>query len=181
MSGKAQLINQQSGTVSIKAAVQINNNGGSPSLQNAGTISNDAGAGTTSLNLPVTIQATGTIVATVGQFNFSDLTNNGALTPTAAPANVIVSGAFTQGSTGTLNLKVGGTVSCTTADDIAVNGLATLAGTLSVTVANCLPSQKLTILSFGTRSGTFTTVRDAPFSPTPVYDDVNRVVQLQAG
>jgi hypothetical protein len=72
-----------------------------------------------------------------------------------------IGGTYTQTATGVLNVEVGGASNCPAADQLAVAGKATLAGTLAISLTDgCHPStgQPFTILTFGSRAADFTNV-----------------------
>jgi hypothetical protein len=122
-----------------------------------------------------TLQGSGTIVA--------DVVNSGAImvAGTGATGTLVIasnsslgiSGNYTQNSGGTLDMEIGG---ASQYDKLQVAGLATLAGTLNVTLLNGFtPSsgQVFSLLTYGSRSNTFTTLNLPSFGGTwnPQYDN----------
>ncbi|MGD0517878.1 MAG: PEP-CTERM sorting domain-containing protein [Thermoguttaceae bacterium] len=89
----------------------------------------------------------------------NSLSNSGKISSmTAAPGLLTVSGAFTQTSTGTLNIELGGTTAGSTYDKISVTGAATLAGTLNLDLVNGFTptvGETFDIITCSSQSGTF--------------------------
>jgi uncharacterized repeat protein (TIGR01451 family) len=86
-----------------------------------------------------------------------DLQNNATVSPGSTPptCTITVTGNYTQGATGALNIELGGV---STYDKLAVGGTATLDGTLNVSLINgYTPNNGDTfpVLTFATRSGDF--------------------------
>jgi hypothetical protein len=82
---------------------------------------------------------------------------------------LVINGDFTQGSFGTLKADVGGTTAGTGYDQLQISGAATLAGTLNVsTIGGFLPSSGdvFTVLTFGSRSGTFGSITGTLMTPS---------------
>ena len=84
------------------------------------------------------------------------LTNNGALGVGGSVGTLKVTGGYTQGATGLLKMELGGN-NPGEYDLFEVGGLATLAGTLSVTEISpySLTGNNLDIVTYGSRSGAF--------------------------
>jgi hypothetical protein len=102
-----------------------------------------------------TLTGSGTIVGNV--------TNGGTFTPggDGTIGTVNIQGSYTQTSSGTLKIDVGGTTSGTD-DQVNVTGAATLGGTLNVNIVNGFaPTRGSTlvtqVMTFGSRSGDFAT------------------------
>jgi hypothetical protein len=99
----------------------------------------------------------------------SSLTNTGTLELGSGSA-LKVSGAFTQTSAGTLIDVLEGSASSGDYGALAVSGESTLAGTLHVSVQGFTPSigDVYTLLTYGSRSGNFTTLQGVQptFYPT---------------
>ena len=87
------------------------------------------------------------------------LTNNGTLGVGGSVGKLKVTGGYTQGATGLLKMELGGN-NPGDYDLLEVGGLATLAGTLSVTEISpySLVGNNLDILTYGARSGSFNTL-----------------------
>jgi len=85
-----------------------------------------------------------------------DLENAGYVCPGDSPGIISVSGDYTQTSTGTLYIELGGTTLGTEYDQLAVTGTATLDGTLYV-ITTFTPDygQTFTIMTYGSHSGEF--------------------------
>ncbi|MEY2562489.1 MAG: hypothetical protein QOH88_682 [Verrucomicrobiota bacterium] len=63
--------------------------------------------------------------------------NNGAIfAPGFSPGKITIEGNYFQGANGVLNMEIGGTAPGTEYDQLKVNGTATLAGTLNITLIN---------------------------------------------
>ena len=91
----------------------------------------------------------------------ANVVNDGVLSPGDSPGTLTINGAYTQDSTGILNLEIGGTTAGTQYDQLHVSGLATLAGTGNVSLVNGFGSttgQTFQVISFGSLNGTFTTI-----------------------
>jgi hypothetical protein len=87
-----------------------------------------------------------------------DWSNSGSLT-VASNSTLTVNGAFTQTAAGSLNVQLGGTAAGQFSQ-ISVTGLATLDGTLNVTLVNGFTpaaGNTFQIMPFGSRSGDFAT------------------------
>jgi hypothetical protein len=90
----------------------------------------------------------------------ANVVNNGTFTiaPSSNVQAVSISGNYTQGSTGSLNMEIGGPSSY---DQLNVTGSATLAGTLGLTLINAynpngLCQVNFTVMNFASRTGTMT-------------------------
>jgi hypothetical protein len=73
-----------------------------------------------------TLNGSGTLVG--------DLNNAGIVAPGASPGKITVTGDYTQTTTGSLEIEIGGTTAETQYDVLVVEGSAALAGTLEVTL-----------------------------------------------
>lgn len=110
---------------------------------------------TSSFSIPSgeTFSGSGTIEA--------NLTNAGTLSPGSSPGTITIDGDFTQESTGTLAIELGGTTSGTQYDQLVVTGEAVLDGTLDVSLYNEFsPSlgESFTILTYTSHTGSFDTL-----------------------
>ena len=180
MGGTSTLTNAARSNINLAADMAIRTTGTAPtpSLVNSGSLTKAGGTGLSAIGIPLTNN--GTVIANSGAFSFSNggqtskpaLTNNGQLTPSAAPTatptQISVSGDYIQGATGVLNLDIDG-ATCANSDVLNVTGTATLASgaTLNVSaVAPCAsPNQRFTVLQTPPNSpinGTFTTVSLPP-------------------
>jgi hypothetical protein len=108
-----------------------------------------------SYKIPPSARLTGTGSIT------GNLESEGTVSPGTSPGTITVEGNYTQAETGVLEIELGGTVPDTGYDQLAVTGLATLGGTLKVSlVAPFAPAlgQTFDILTYGSRSGEFVTL-----------------------
>lgn len=110
---------------------------------------------TSSFDIPSgdTFSGSGTIEA--------NLTNAGTLSPGSSPGTITIDGNFTQESTGTLAIELGGTTSGTQYDQLVVTGEAAFDGTLDVSLIDEFsPSlgESFTILTYTSHTGTFETL-----------------------
>ncbi len=92
---------------------------------------------------------------------FGDVENAGAeFNPGDSPGRITISGDYTQGAGGVLNIELGGSEAGTGYDQIAVGDDVFLAGTLNLTFIDGYdpaPGQLYTIISCDVRNGQFTT------------------------
>ena len=138
------------------------NIGSSGYQQTSGLTSLTGGSLTVSGTLTLaggSLTGTGTVTATT----VSNI--GGQVGPGLSPGTLTISGNYIQGSTGTLNIEVGGTTVGAEYDRLAITGAATLNGTLNVSLINDfvpLVGTSFTIMTFGSRSGDFTTKVIAP-------------------
>ena len=98
----------------------------------------------------------------------SNLTNAGTVSPGASPGTITVDGDFTQESSGTLSMELGGTTPNTEYDQLIVTGAASLAGTLDVSRINDFsPSsgQSFSVLTYNSHIGTFDTLNLPDLDP----------------
>jgi hypothetical protein len=115
-------------------------------------------------------------------YNFttaSDFENDGILT-VGSGSVFTVSGNFTQGSSSTLEIQLGGVPSSVNFGKLAVTGTATFAGTLTATLVNgYVPTTGDTfpIVTYASRSGDFTS---GPSQFNRVYDDADGILNLVA-
>jgi len=100
-----------------------------------------------------TLSGSGTITGSV--------TVGGTTAPGTSAGQLNISGTYTQQSTGTLAIEIGGPTPGSQHDQLAVSGAATLDGTLSVEfIDGYTPSigQSFTVMTYSSRSGTFAIV-----------------------
>ena len=103
--------------------------------------------------------AVGASVNLVGQLT-GNVENSGNVRIGDAAASAELTGSFTQTSTGALNIQVGGLTAGTEHDQLNVDGVATLSGTLNVALINGFSpadGDTFEVLTFGSRSGDFDT------------------------
>ncbi len=154
--GEAQFLDvnlNNAGTLTLETALYA----GRTITQSAGTWTFAGGNLRANLTLNGgTITGTGTITGA--------LVNNATVQIGAAPGTLTISGSYTQGSAGSLTAQIGGAAVGTGYDRLAVSGAVTLAGTLNLTQINSYDPAIGTlfdIITYGSRSGTFTTVTGA--------------------
>jgi hypothetical protein len=122
--------------------------------QTAGATLLDGGA--LAATAPLSIQ--GGRLGGVGTVSAS-VVSAGTVAPGASAGLLTIGGAYTQGSTGTLAIEIGGLVAGTQYDRLAVTGTATLSGALNVTLVNGFVPQDtntFTVLTAGSITGAFT-------------------------
>jgi hypothetical protein len=131
-------------------------------------------AGTISASGGVTIAA-GVTVSTAGSATLNtNLTNNGTLilAGLGVAGTLTINGNYTQSSGATLRMEIGGTTAGSGYDRLTISGTATLAGTLDVSyIGGFTPSSGdvFTLITFGSRIGTFGTIID-PWFLTAQYN-----------
>jgi large repetitive protein len=172
--GQGGVLNVASGST-LDAPVHFSLTGGS--IGGAGTFRSPSGAifdwssgsmggtGTTTIASGATLNVSGSVALTRGLVNAgstlvtgglaggtgSSITNSGSLE--LRGASVAALGSFTQTSSGTLEVRVGGTGF----DQLAVTSAAQLAGTLAInTTVSPSPGDSFPVLTFGSRAGRFT-------------------------
>ncbi|MEI9924492.1 MAG: LamG-like jellyroll fold domain-containing protein [Bradyrhizobium sp.] len=97
----------------------------------------------------------------------ADLTNAAQINVggTGTAGGLVVTGNYTQTATGVLNIEVGGTVAATQFDQLQIDGVATLAGTLNISLINNFqPSsgQTFEVETFDSHIGSFATISGLP-------------------
>ena len=91
----------------------------------------------------------------------SNVTNAGTLSPGSSPGKITVDGDYTQDSSGTLTIELGGTTPDTEYDQLVVTGAAALDGTLDVSRINEFNPElgdSFSILTYASHTGTFDTL-----------------------
>jgi hypothetical protein len=140
-----------SGTVRVKSGMFTL---GSTAVQTAGLWSLEGGSLTAGLNLQGgTLSGGGTINGNV--------TNAGTINVGSQPGTLTINGNFTQTSAGVTNVQIGGTSAGTGYDQLVISGATSLNGVLNVSLINSFApvvGQSFQILSFSSRSGTFSSV-----------------------
>jgi hypothetical protein len=150
------------GTVTASGGVQ----------QTAGTLNVPAGQ-TLTVGGPGLVLAGG---ALTGEGSITGNVNNtgGTVTPGASPGILTISGNYTQGPSGVLDMEIGGTTAGTQYDQLLVTGNASLGGTLNATLINAFvpaATDAFTLIqASGTVSGTFATTNlPAGVTLSPTY------------
>jgi hypothetical protein len=90
-----------------------------------------------------------------------------------------ISSNYTQGVSGTLNIELGGLAPDTQHDRLVVTGTATLNGTLNTSAINgFVPNigDAFSVLTYGTRSGTFANITGGTFTTNYNPNDLTLVV-----
>ncbi len=116
------------------------------------------------------IGGTGTLTGAVS--------NSGQISPGASPGILTISGSYTQTSTGSINLEVGGATPGSQHDRLVVTGAATLNGTVNVQLINGYqPAQgsSFQVMSFGSRSGSF-----ASYNGMSIHEDLRLTGSLSS-
>ncbi|MBL8804756.1 MAG: IPT/TIG domain-containing protein [Planctomycetes bacterium] len=161
-------------------------------LNNAGSLNVSAGT----LTLASFVQASANAVVALGGGSISapsglsvaqgslrgfgtitgNVTNNGTLEPGIGGAGTLtITGTYTQGASGVMNVEIGGTAQGAQFDRLTVSGAATLGGTLNIQLINGFQptSGSFAILGHASRTGTFATVNGTTigngFSFAPNY------------
>jgi hypothetical protein len=116
----------------------------------------------------VSINIQGGTLTGIGTITGSVTTATGAgagqVSPGLSPGILNITGTYTQGAAGALNIELGGTTPGNNAnnhDQLNVSGAATLSGVLNVSLVNGFTpaaGDTFTIMNYGSHSGTFTTV-----------------------
>jgi uncharacterized repeat protein (TIGR01451 family) len=102
-----------------------------------------------------TINAYGTLNVSASAF-----TNNGTLIDGNGAHLLNITGNYTQGAQGALNLEIGGTTAGTLFDQVAVTGQASLNGTLNLTLINGFSpvlNNAFKVLTYASATGSFAT------------------------
>ncbi len=87
-----------------------------------------------------------------------NVNNAGSLNPGTSPGILNVEGNYNQTTTGILNVEIGGIQAGNQFDRLAVSGIATLDGTLAISLINGYQvnsAETFQVLTFGSRSGDF--------------------------
>ena len=113
--------------------------------------------------------------------------NNGTITPGASPGLMTIAGDFTQGSTGTLSLEIGGMTAGTQFDRLVVTGTAAFNGTLNVSLINgYVPAlnDSFAVATFTSQSGQFATITGQTIAGgkrlVPTYNATNLTLTVAA-
>ena len=130
----------------------------------------------------LTIQSGATVVGSASIT--ASVSNNGTLTvgTSTAPGSISITGDYTQGSSASLNLILGGLTAGTGFSQLNISGTATLAGTLNVSLTSSYtPSggNSFQVLTFGSSSGTFGSIYPpSGISFTPSYNSADLTLQV---
>ncbi len=166
------------GTGTTTVSIPMTNSGAVQAL--SGTLSFTATptgftqtAGSTTLN-GGTLTSTTTLAIQAGTFTgigsaTASVNSSGRVAPGLPLGLLSTSGNYTQSSTGSFDVEIGGLVAGTDYDQLNVtgSGIASLAGTLNVTLANgFVPSvaSSFTIMRYVSETGTFSTVNVPPLA-----------------
>ena len=98
--------------------------------------------------------------------------NDGTVAPGHSPGKITISGNYNQGSSGTLNIEIGGRTPVTEYDQFEVTGTAALNGTLNVTLIKGfrpIVGDVFQIIPNGAFSGAFSTVTFTGFTGQITY------------
>ncbi len=150
--------------------------GGSGSIIFNGATKNCTGGGAISNNINFTINNGSTLTGTgpIGSTNGTTV-NNGAISPGNSIGNFTINGPFTNN--GTIEIEITGTSGDN--DVLAVNGDATLGGTVNVALLSGTVDQNdsYDIITWVSYSGSFTTINlpgiPADWAPSPTYNANN--------
>jgi hypothetical protein len=124
------------------------------------------------MNFPLGVDLNGGLLVGNGTFTGPIRNNGGIVGPGHSPGKITLTGNYTQGANGLLNLEIGGYTAVTEYDQFAVSGSAALAGTLNLTLINGFRpkvNDVFQILSFGSFTGGFTTVNFTGFTAQVTY------------
>ena len=118
------------GTLHVLPTSTIKGDGGI--IQTAGTIDLDGG----SMNFPLGVDLNGGQLIGNGTFTGPIRNNAGIVGPGHSAGEITVTGTYTQGADSALDIEIGGTTAGTDFDQLQVNGMATLGGTLALSFIN---------------------------------------------
>lgn len=151
-----------SGSVTVEASSTISRIGGL--LQTGGTTTVNGTLSATAL-----IEIQGGALRGSGTVS-GNVSSGGTVQPGQSTGQLAVSGTFAQSASGLLDIEIAGAVPGAQHDVLAVGGAATLDGTLRVRFVNgFVPTigQSFTVMTYASRSGTFSAV-DVPCSGVSV-------------
>ena len=144
------------GTVNVKIPMNLGRTGSNHI--NSGSLNIDNAVltviGTTFTN------GTGGAISASGALDVSGVsfTNNGQISPGVSPGILVVTGDYTQGGLGSLNIEIGGLTPGADFDQLNITGAATLDGKVMFSlVRNYLPSpgDRFQFMGYASRSGQF--------------------------
>jgi hypothetical protein len=200
------LTNADTGTIDVPAGTTLSLGVFPPPFQTSGTVTVEAGATfivarytqtgvTTTVDGTLTVNNSffGGVFLNGGLLNGGgtingNVTNAAELRPGDAPGVLTINGNYTQTSAGTLDVEIGGTTVGSQYDRLAINGTASLAGTLNVIILNGFvpdPGTAFQILTFHSpHSGDFDTENGLDLggglSLAPVYNSDDTGLSLVA-
>lgn len=120
------------GTLTASAGSTISDAGGNTLLQTDGAIDLDGGT----ISFPLGVDLNGGQLIGTGTFNGPIRNNGGIVGPGHSPGQITINGNYTQGSSGVLNIEIGGNTAGTGYDQLVVHRTATLGGTLNISLIN---------------------------------------------
>jgi len=188
----AGIFRKSAGTGTTAVQLPITNSGTVESLsgtvsfsssytQTMGATLLNGGAVTSSATMNIqggTLEGSGTLTATVNN-------TGGSVAPGLSAGQLNQTGAYTQASGGSFAAQIGGLTAGSQYDRLATSGAASLAGTLEITLIDGFEpnvGDTFTIMTFGSRTGDFTTVNGLVigsgkvFQKTVTATDVTLVV-----
>lgn len=142
--------------------------GGTAAIASGGALtaaSHAVSGGTTTVDgvLGGPISLTGGVLTGGGEITGNVTNTSGVIRPGSSPGLLAITGNFTQGAGGTLEIEIEGTAPAQF-DRIAVSGTATLAGTVAIlrpTGFDPVLTDTFQFMTSGSRSGTFTALGNA--------------------
>jgi hypothetical protein len=171
----------KTGAVPGATAVQgVFNNSGTVNVQ-SGTLAfanaYTQTAGSTIVSAGATLASSGAVNIQAGLLNGlgtvqADVNNAGTVGTGASTGTLTITRTFTQSATGTLNIKI---ASSSQFDTVAVGGVATLGGTLNVSLVNSFtPTVGLSfkVLPFASVNGDFMTISGLSINPTLSFSPI---------
>jgi hypothetical protein len=161
-SGSSTLTNN-GGTLDVLTGSTISAGGGITLLQTSGTIDLNGG----DMNFPLGVDLNGGQLIGNGTFTGSVRNNGGTLGPGHSPGKIVITGNYTQGASGVLNMEIGGKTPGTQYDQLQVSGTATLGGTLNVSLINGFRpavGDVFQLIAPSSFSGAFATVNTTGFT-----------------
>ncbi len=170
---------QNNGTFTANSDSTLDSYGrtGTNVFQNAGTFVKQ-GTGTTQFRVSstgVTFNNADNVDVQAGTLSATNPgTNSGTISVTAGSV-VVVTGSFTQSAAGGLAMELRGTGS-SQFGRVTISGAVTLDGTLSLTVGGgFVPAigDEFQLLTYGSHSGTFTTINGNGLAFSPTYNATN--------
>ncbi len=129
------------------------------------TTTGNVRAGTLQLGQLAQVRGAGTLNSSV--------INSGQFFPGNAPRQQVVNGSFTQTASGKIHVELGGVTPVTDFDQLVINGLATLDGTLNVILVNGFnPGERdrFDVLTYTGKNGAFSAVNGTTLTSGLVLD-----------
>ncbi len=193
MAGNSVFDNRVGGVVETRGPYQIvsvDPDGGS--ITNAGTWIRKTASGEAKVDVPFT--NSGLIDIEMGELRFRDditnevtgiisgvdtlevtgvtFLNNGIIRPGASPGQLVVLGNLQQGSTGQIDLEVGGTTPGSNFDQLLVSGSVQLDGILNLSLINSFEpaaTDTFPVISYASSSGSFFSINNASLNGNGVF------------